>query len=189
MKWLTSKDTASFLSVYYDDSEAVSYEILGAFTEIETYKIGNNRTVGIQATFESISPFAFSCLKTKSLGESSTTINIKTDDSQSAVYPRITIKQNDSVDEVKSVSITNTYTDAEGTHIFTTMVNNNIKDEVIVLDGTNKVISSSRVDGRIFGDDFSWEWLPLYDGENTLTVTGNCVVTMEYREPYKVGEY
>ena len=60
LKWITSKDTPSFLNVYYDDSEAVSYAILGNFISCDSYKLGNGRVVGFQCTFESVMPYALS---------------------------------------------------------------------------------------------------------------------------------
>ena len=237
LKWLTSKDTASFLTVYHDDSEVISYEILGAFTEIQTYKLGNGRVVGITAIFESIAPWAFSPLQiiTKDVSNPSDnkiTINLETDDVQSAVYPRFTIQQdsltniisidhpmtdiddwvegsvyqynnryywidaqgvkhdsatNNSNIQTTSIFIRNTYTDEYGkVSAFDALVKNNIKGETVVLDGANKVVSSSST--RIFGDDFSWSWLPLYEGKNELSFVGNCTVTMEYRYPINCGE-
>lgn len=238
LKWLTSPSNASFLSVYEDDSNVLDFEILGGFTEVSLYKLGNGRTVGIVATFESAYPYALSPLKTitKDISnptDNTITINIDTDEPESAVYPRITIQQNSKeniininhpmtdadnwvvgsvfnynqtyywvdTDGVKresntnnsqldttSVSIRNTYTDNHGkTSAFDTLVKNNVKGEIVVLDGANRVVSSSST--RIFGDDFSWNWLPLYDGKNELSFIGNCSVTIEYREPRKVGEY
>ena len=237
LKWLSSKDTASFLTVYHDDSEVISYEILGAFTEIQTYKLGNGRVVGIQATFESVAPWAFSHLYTIAKDVSSPTtntitLNLETDDLQSAVYPRITIQQKDSniitlnhamgdtdnwvegsvfkygnnfywVDakgekhtsttntsgfQTTSVSIRNTHTDYNGkVSVFDTLVKNNVVGENVVLDGANRVVSSSSV--RIFGNDFSWNWTPLYEGKNELSFVGNCSVTIEYRTPIKCGEF
>lgn len=73
--------------------------------------------------------------------------------------------------------------------VFVATVKNNTLDEKVILDGANKIISSSRAT-RIFGNDFEeWTWLPLYDGKNEITVEGNCTVTIEYREVRKVGEY
>ena len=240
LKWLTSKDTASFLTVYHDDSEVVSYEILGGFTEIQTYKLGNGRVVGITATFESVAPWAFSPLYTitKDVSnplDNTITINLETDDPQNAVCPRITIQQdgntnvisidhpmtdtdtwvegsvyqyigndryywidkdgvkqtsatNTSGFDTTSVSIRNTYTDDLGNvSVFDTLVKNNIKGENVILDGANRVVSSSST--RIFGDDFSWDWLPLYEGKNELSFVGNCIVTIEYRYPIKCGEF
>lgn len=64
LKYLTSTDTTSLLEVYYDDTNAVSWAAIGGWTEISTYKLANNRTVGIVATFSSIHPFALSDLYT-----------------------------------------------------------------------------------------------------------------------------
>ena len=60
LKWLTSKDTPSFLNVYHDDSSVASYCILGAFTSCDSYKLANGRVVGFQCTFTSIMPYALS---------------------------------------------------------------------------------------------------------------------------------
>ena len=239
-KWLTSKDTPSFLTVYHDDSEVVSYEILGAFISIETYKLSNGRVVGFVAQFESVSPWAFSPLRTvtktiSSPTDNKITINIKSDDAQNPVYPRITIKQNatnsvipvdhayteqdewlegtvykyndtyywiDSVGvkwtensntsniETTSVVLTNEYTIDNVPKSISSKVKNNAKGEIVILDGANRVISSSRPLGRIFGDDFiNWTWLPLFEGKNEISVLGNCEVTIEYRTPIKCGEF
>ena len=66
---------------------------------------------------------------------------------------------------------------------------NNIKGETVVLDGANRVVSSSRANGRIFGSDFSWQWLPFIDGVNNISITGNCSVTFDWRTPMKTGEF
>ena len=247
LRWLTSKNTASFLTVYYDDSEVITYEILGGFTEIETYKLGNGRTVGIIATFESVSPYAFSSLKKIEKNVSTPIYNgtvldtsyntididINSDEPESFIYPRITIQQDSKTPVVeighamtrdnKSELIINTvyhyelgkeyywlyanefYQSQSNTSGFETTsaviknvhngqeyittVANNIKGEKVVIDGANQVVSSSRSNGRIFGNDFSWDWIPLGQGENKITVVGNCTVTIEYREPIKCGEF
>ena len=239
LSWLTSKTTPSFLTVYYDDSEVISWEALGGWVEIETYKTANRQTVGVQAVFEATTPWALSPLYvvTKDVSnpsDNTITINLKTADAQSAVYPRITIRQdsltnvieighamtdadnwiegsvfhydsnyywvdvkgvkhtstaNTSSFETTSVSIKNTYTDDSGkVSVFDTLVKNNIKGETVVLDGANRVVSSSS--NRIFGNDFvNWTWIPLYVGKNELSFVGNCTVTIEWREPIKCGEF
>lgn len=68
------------------------------------------------------------------------------------------------------------------------VVKNNTSTEKIVVDGANKIISSTNT-RRIFGGDFNLIWIPLRDGKNEITVEGNCEVTIEYREVRKVGEY
>lgn len=242
IKWLTSKDTPSFLTVYHDDSNAASYEILGAFTEVSTYKLGNGRVVGFQCVFTGVHPYALSPVHTVTQNvsaptDSTFTINIETDEPQLPIYPKITIQQNSMTSvvnvnkpmgdldmwvpntvyyyatdgkyywrdangvrhtsntntsgfETTSVSITNVHTDEYGKkRVFDLLVKNNIKGETVILDGANRVVSSSRAISRIFGDNFSWQWLPLYEGSNKITVAGNCTVIFEWRHPMKVGEY
>ena len=68
-------------------------------------------------------------------------------------------------------------------------------NEIIVLDGANKVIASY-VDKegtlvqnpKIIGNHFSWDWLPLNYGDNNITIAGNCEVKFEWLEPRKVGD-
>lgn len=115
LAWLTSKNTASYLSVYYGDcnSEELAYELLGGFTEIELYKMGNGRVVGIVATFESVAPYAFSPVNSiipkyenpsnanvttiigdryeNSLCPYNFIIKCNTDEPNSYIYPKITI--------------------------------------------------------------------------------------------------
>lgn len=249
LRWLTSSHNASFLTVYNDDSNVVHFEILGGFSEVSLHKLGNRRVVAITAIFESTYPYALSPLQTitKDVSDPANktiTINIDTDEPESAIYPRITIQQGASVvvnvnqkmitdnkwvvDDwmdgtiyyyadageyyynkhntdgtvvptaqttspslaTTSVIIKNTYADEYGeTHVTILRLANNTRRETIVLDGANRVISSSST-SRIFGDDFiDWTWLPLYDGANTIEVIGNCEVTFEYREPRKIGEF
>lgn len=97
---------------------------------------------------------------------------------------------NDSGIDTSSVVITNTHTDEIGniTTVVTKVINN-IKGETVVLDGANQVVSSSRMNGRIFGQDFNWKWLPLFEGQNTISIIGNCTISIQYREPIKCGEH
>ena len=189
LTWLTSKKTASFLDVYDDiDSEAIAYSILGGFTDIQMYKRGNNRTIAIVATFESVHPYALSQLQTitKNPTDDKIEIKISSDEIEKAIYPRITINKYSGGD----ITITNTYADRNRqSQISELNLKNNSDGEKIVVDGANRVIYSSNTT-RIFGEDFvGWTWLELYNGTNTITVTGNCTVTFEYREPRKIGEF
>lgn len=204
LAWLTSKDTPSFLDVYDDIySEVILYSVLGGFTNIQSYKLGSGRVVGFVADFESISPFAYSPINTfKRTITAPTTFTITCDNDDTAyVYPRITVKHKDT-----SVIITNTIirpkTDLltgvteNNIQVFTTAVRNSGVDETVIIDGANKLIYSETNPNRIFGTDFGtndirdqWVWLPLADGENTLAVTGNCDLTLEWREVRKIGEW
>lgn len=114
LKYLTSTDKPSLLEVYYDGaSNVVDWACIGGWTNIETYKIANSRTVGIVAQFEAITPYAISDLYTVtktilSVTDNKIIINIDTDDNK-PVYPRITIQENGSV--VPSVKTLDIYSD------------------------------------------------------------------------------
>ena len=233
LTWLTRSKNASFLDVYSDDSEVISYSILGNWTSISQYKLSNGRVVGYVATFESIYPWALSPLHkiTKDIDQTEIILDkVSTDCPDDAIYPRITITHDDvsyivEVDhvmtdqdewidgtvyhydntyywvdskgvkktsetkpsdiETTSVKITNVYNNEKKS--ISTTIKNNIRGEVVVLDGANRVVSSNRVSGRIFGSDFDWDWLPLFNGDNKISVIGNCKVTLEWREPIKCG--
>ena len=204
LSWLTSKDTPSFLDVYDDIySEAIVYSVLGGFTNIQSYKLGSGRTVAFVADFESISPFAYSPINTfkRTITEPTTfTVSCDNDDT-TYVYPRVTVKHKDT-----RVTITNTIirpktnfltgVTENKTQVFTTAVRNSEVDETVIIDGANKLIYSETYPNRTFGTDFGtddvsnqWVWLPLADGANTITVTGKCELTLEWREIRKIGEF
>jgi hypothetical protein len=90
--------------------------------------------------------------------------------------------------ELKTTSVKITNRHHKDSVPVTMIVKNNTTTEKIVLDGANRVVSSTNT-RRIFGSDFNLIWLPLYDGDNEITVEGNCEVTLEYRTIIKCGEY
>lgn len=205
LKWLTGSDKVTFFDLYDDIySEAPIYCILGFVSTIETYKIANQRTIGYVVTIESISPFAYSPINTfKRTITAPTTFKVtcNTDDT-AYVYPRVTVKQKSGTDVIIKNTIITPEVDlltgvtVNKTRVFTTAVRKNQVDETVVIDGANKLIYSVTNPSRTFGKDFGtddildqWVWLPLTDGENTLTVTGNCDLTLEWREVRKIGEW
>ena len=256
LAWLTSKNTASYLSVYYgdcnSDSAEPTYELLGGFTEIELYKMGNGRVVGIVATFESVAPYAFSPVKSETIewiGRHENNlcpyefnIECNTDEVNSYIYPKVTMLQssvaigvNDGVftendisdgfeDDIISDTIYYEYsnnkfyiktskdnqlvsgTGAPNTYpeyntlkssiiiknetIGTkTQIINIPKNEQIIIDGANQIITTLTNENRIYADDFNWQWLPLQRGKNQISIIGHVnSIKFEWREPMKVGE-
>lgn len=236
LKWITGNPGTGVLSIYSDDSEAPEYELIGNFINVEQYKLGNGRCVGFIAYFESIQPFALSPIRTVTKiidNPLEFIINVETDEPQSIIYPKVTIKESNNfvvkadaslgskfvinktqpneyvlgtvyeyngmfwyVDgsgvmradknvpawDYTSVVMTNLTTNTE------TRVGMNTPSETVILDGVNRIVSSSRKSGRVFGNDFNFKWLPLVDGENKIKVIGNCAITIEYREIIKVGD-
>ena len=115
LKWLTMKDTTALLEVFYDDSEVVSWASIGGFIDLQTYKLANNRTIAITATWDSISPFALSDLYTvtktiSSPTDNKITIDIDTDDNK-PVCPRVTIRQKGLVVDIPANSTLNALSD------------------------------------------------------------------------------
>lgn len=230
LAWLTSSFIPKFLTAYEDDSEVISFEILGVPTEIETYKLGNGRIIGIVFTFESCAPYAFSAVQTvtKDITAPQTfTITCNSDELGAMVYPKVTIEHkqtdslvvqsdhamkyneelidgtvyqyedkyywidNDGVFQEQSENTSNFDTTGVSIQNDTTqsktIIGKDNAQEIVTLDGANRIVSSSRPSGRIFGDDFNWQWMPLVPGDNIITVMGSCSVKFEWREPRKVG--
>jgi hypothetical protein len=278
LKYLTSTDKPALLEVYYDEnSNSPDFCAVGGWTEIETYKLANNRTIGIIATFTATTPYALSAVTETSISDKNdykANITVDTDDSK-PVYPQIILTQDKVIVEVEQITIddmipnvtykaivgnttiyfrktltpqfteypyrppyewpveettkeltsedtlkkntiyhnttngkyyflspyTITYYDTEPTASTsyvkitntntnqTLMLTNNIKNEEIVIDCANRIIRSSSRTNRVFGDDFNWKWLALYDGSNNITVDGMCTVTLKWRTVKKVGEW
>lgn len=189
LTWLTSKHTAGYMDVYMTNDDVAtnspSYCLLGGVTKIETYKLGNNRTVGIIFTFESLHPYALSPIQTVDNKNATTlTITCNTDDPGSFVYPKLTIYFNEGQD----FTITR---DSDRTEI-----KNNSPGETITIDSANKIITSSNP-SRIFGDNFNWVWPKLTYGDNKFSVSpipipnssNASLVTFKYRYPIKCGQF
>ena len=238
VSWLTSKSTTGVLTAYRDDSEVIEFEAIGGWGEIQPYKIANHRTVGVTAVFESVSPYAYSPIKTITQTVTQPTVlNIKcnTDDWESPVYPRITIQQsNDTVVNITSAMASTifnndnyidstvyhcdgtyywkaadengqivSYTDTANNSGFSTTsvmlynetanlktyIKGNTANETIIIDGANKLMFTEMDGRKILGDNFAWKWLPLIRGDNAIRIVGNCTVTLEWREPIKLGSF
>ena len=190
LSWLTSKRTTGYMDVYMTEDDVAtnspSYCLLGGVTKIETYKLGNNRTVGIIFTFESLHPYALSPIQTVDNKKAITlTITCNTDDPGSFVYPKLTIYFNMAQD----FTITR---DSDRTEI-----KGNVAGETITIDSANKIITSDRTVSRFFGDNFNWVWPKLTYGDNKFSVspipTPNSsnapLVTFKYRYPIKCGQF
>lgn len=228
--WLTSKNAPSFMDFYYgDDDTAIVYSLLGMPTEIEAYKLANNRTVGVIFTFETVSPFAFSPLYTKTVEvkePAKISITSYSDDLDTFVYPKITVEPLGKVISIDSkdffvdnyisgtvykydgkfywkneaetktaqnsdtsgITTTGVYLKNETTGSDATCIGGVGMDEIITIDGMNKVLSSSNAD-RVLGSNFSWKWLGLQHGVNQIKIVGNCKVTLEWRDPMKPGQW
>ena len=301
LSWLTSNDKPSWLEVYQDDSNVISYRYFCVPTTVEQYKLSNGRVVGYEFEIFSDAPYAWSRQftypevyaltekidtndKTNTYlqvnGAENFKIDCNTDEYNKLIYPKVVIDFNGTdiyfpvatrpedakmipnviytfvEDSTQKYSVnistekvrydvkhiesnviasegvlneypTNRFYDSDsnvikkivgkGTteepYVWETVVKvgaavkfdvaythngQTVSKEIIVkgvtlgetviLDGTNKVISVIPDDDvRVIGEDFNWEWLPLAYGENDITISGNCLVQIQWIEPRKVG--
>lgn len=176
-KWLTGARLASWLDLYNDNDE-IAYSFLCKCVDLQHYKM-DSRTIGVIATFESVSPWAYSPIQTivqNINGETEIILQNNSDDLYSYLYPDITFV-NTSGD---TLTILNTTTQE------TVQVVNLTSNEQIMLK-SNQIITSS-ISHRIFGNDFNFTWLRLIAGQNTLSVNGQGTITISYRYPIKIGD-
>lgn len=184
LSWLTSSNTAQWLSIYRYQYDEEPMEFYGNFIEVSPYKLANGRTVGYTAVFEASTPWAFTPkirIQPDPMETDTLTLNIscKSDELNSLIYPKIKFK----VLSEGSISIKNETIGIES------KILNNQSNEIITLDGDNEILFSERIGGRIFGNDFNLQWFPLKPGDNEITITGKCHIKFEWREPRKIGEY
>ena len=189
LAWLTSGKNASYLDVYRSNSDKIDYCILGNFITVNQYKLTNGRIIGYTATFESVAPWAFSEIIDHSwtlAADQTVSIDIQTDELDALIYPKIFLTSKSKID---SITIGNWYmVDANDSYVSTT-IKNISSNELIIIDGANKVISSDKTVDRVFGDDFDFNWLPLAYGENSICTNKGCTLTFQYRVPIKCGEF
>lgn len=130
LSWLTGSQTASWLSVYADNSQIIEYEILGNFITCSQYKLGNGRVVGYVCEFESISPYAYSPINTITrtiTAPTTLTINCQSDEQSAYIYPKITIEED-------PTSVVVNITSNMASSIFN---DNNYIEGTVYCDGTN----------------------------------------------------
>ena len=94
LSWLTSNSKPSWLEVYQDDSNVISYRYFCVVTNVEQYKLSNGRVVGYEFEIFSDSPYAWS---------------------RKLIYPEIYL----TVEELGNNDETNDYLAISGTQTFT----------------------------------------------------------------------
>jgi hypothetical protein len=143
----------------------------------------NGEDVGMQNagfTFQvtNISPWAYSEIKTKTY-TSTTTLTDKFYNSAKfykyILYPQLTLTANSS----GNISIKNNTTNK------TMIINNCLSSEKIYIDCKNDKIDSST--NRILLDDFNKTFIGFVKGSNSITLTGNFTMLMQYRIPVRIG--
>lgn len=100
LAWLTGSTKVERMVCYKDDSDVISFVLIGNVTQIEQRKISNSRVIGYEFVFEHIAPYAYSPAKsiTKTITTPETfTIKCHTDVYEKPLYPKITVTIGDSI--------------------------------------------------------------------------------------------
>lgn len=180
LDWLTGLRKVSWLDLYNDDTEEISFSFLGRITDVKLQKM-DARIIGIKAEFTSVSPWAYSGLQVHDItldGTKSMYPICNTSDENSVyVYPKVVFINKESNGTLR---LFNTTTREE------TLLKNLRMNEVIALD-SNKIIYSDN-DTRVFGEDFNSQWLRFVPGYNHITMTGVGHITIEHRSIFKVAD-
>lgn len=184
-KWLTSPKLVKPLTGITDDDETVVYR--GIFSSVGWKMITGNFD-GVICTFESDLPFAWK-RETKTItssGSTTATIDIQSDDSEYIVYPKIKITSSTK----QTIRITNNSDDSNSISV---SVNANLP---VTINCKYCMVTDATTNGIIDFEDLGWTdaskiYFPkLYDGGNSITVSGSCTVVFEYEYPIKrVGDF
>lgn len=162
------------------------YNYFGLFSNVEAETFCGD-IIGLTATFTTDSPFAWTDMITKTFDVSdgdTITFNVKNSEKYREIYPVIKI-QTPLVGGTRSdITIHNNVDGYE--------LKLNFEDSVTIDCAHTKISNESGIisfeDLGITDTDYIY-WPRLYNGENSFTVTGDCTLTFEYREPRKVGAY
>lgn len=189
---ITTDVNASF--IVFDEAPSAGAKITIAYNRIKYSFIGrvtnawqqkmDSRTVGIVLEFTSASPWAFSrsyVISQDIYGTESApeiiTINNESDEQYAWLYLKTTFSNEDGT----YLKITNTTTGEDPT-----IVKNIAYNETVTIDG-NKMITSNK-SGRIFGNDFNFNFPRLCSGINKLYIVGIGHIKIEYIMPLKAGD-
>lgn len=179
-KWLSSPRLVKPLTGIGDDGETVIYK--GIFQSVGWKTITGNWD-GVKCTFVCDLPFAWK-KETKaftSSGDLNIKLNIPSDDDECIIYPKI--KVNSSTRQ--TITITNNTDDKNKIDI---LLNPNLP---VTINCKYCMITDATTNGIVDFKDLGWTdasqiyWPKLFDGENNLSIQGNCTVEFEYEYPIK----
>ena len=174
-KWLLTNKRQWF-QVDQDDMSDIQFYCIA--TSAELIDIGSY-TGGMLIEFLCSDPWAWTGIKKKTYQTSSGTLTFNfyntTDFDEYILSPifKITPTSNG------SISVKNNTTNV------TLTINNCVTTEVITIDNkTDKIVSTN---GRVLLDSWNKRTIDFIDGVNSVTLTGNFKLDIEYRLPVRVG--
>lgn len=186
--WLTSPDYPMLLHMWDDDLERFTrYDYFGLFSDLQP-QIFNGDIIGLNCTFRTNSPFAWTeeIIKTFDVYNNPDEISIIVDSAERRreLKPIIQIV-------AESSTTFNMISNTDGDKTLTLAIPANT---TVILDCQKYLIKDGEDNGLSFEDlgvtDLStFYWPKLYHGENIFTVSGNAELSIIWREPRKVGAY
>lgn len=192
--WLTAPQYPTLFHMYDEEPDIYKkYDYYGLFSDIQTMTNGEE-VIGFTATFTTNSPYAWT--ETKTVTYSATThdtttfgIQVHTSEPNSPVYPIITIIPNidADLDEGHRVPIT-IVNDVDGKELNLRLhkLRTIIDSQKAMVYGTNGMFTFDDIGIEDVGDIY---WPKLYNGNNDISITGQADITIQFKEPRKVGAY
>ena len=178
-RWLGRKEYHEF-RIYQDEYEDIFFN--GSFNDFNVITV-DGKICGLEFTFVADSPYGY--LDTVSLDFTTTTnasYNITNLSHETGIlYPK---KFTCKCLTGGNLEIYNAIEDRK------TVINNCIKDEIISLEGENKIIESN-VKTHLLYNDFNYKYFRLansyYNNINSITTSLPCEIHIEYNPIRKVG--
>ena len=166
----------------------IMFTFIGRVTSAWHYKM-DARTIGITFEFTSISPWAYSPVKTVTRKLTGETVSIplanESDDIDTPIYVKTTFTN---TKEKGSLTLINTLTEEK------TTLSDLVVNETVVMD-TNQMITNPENSARVFGNNFNFVFPCLRrtnriekSEDNVFSVSGTGDIKFEYVLPIKAGD-
>lgn len=188
--WLTSPDYPTLFHMYHNNSTSHLYDYYGLFTDVQAQIVGD-RIIGLTYTFTTNAPYAWTDLIVQEFNcdqeENNISLSVKNSDRYGYIYPIIKIHPIGEYTGTRTdITITN-LTDGNQsislsvpkTYITLDCNKSRIYDEYSLVTFENLGLSDI---------DYIY-WPKLKNGQNQFTVKGQCELSIQYREPRKVGAF
>ena len=169
------------------------YDYFGVFSDVQPQIIDGD-VVGFTATFQTNSPFAWTHEIKQTISDGSVAFTVNNAERYREIYPIIEITSTADRSLMRTnFTLTLTHQSGEDTTESESMTLSLRAQDTTTIDSRLSIIKdySGLVSFTDLGvDDVDYiYWPKLYNGENTVTLTGEGTAIIKYREPRKVGDY